>query len=137
MCGRQGPQVALGTAARKILEHVAARIHDGDDHSRQRFTESKRCRHRDKRNGVDTDPAHSQIPQNGNCQRDHDRNGGCRPDVACHTRLPGKVANAAGDKARQSKSKKRSPICRFIHTKSHEAVRPEWFQSLIASARDC
>ena len=34
-------QVAFGAPDREILQHVAAGIHDGDDHAGQRFAERK------------------------------------------------------------------------------------------------
>ena len=39
-------QVALGAANRKVLQHVAAGRHDGDDRSGQSFADRQSRRHR-------------------------------------------------------------------------------------------
>jgi hypothetical protein len=49
----QGFEIAFSAGHRKVLEYIAARVHDGDNDSGQCLAEDRRCGHRHKRNGVD------------------------------------------------------------------------------------
>jgi len=53
----QGSQISLGSSDGKILQNIAAGVHDCDDNPGEVLVERKRARHGDEGDGVDAYPA--------------------------------------------------------------------------------
>ncbi len=82
-------EVALGAAARKILQHGSTGIHDRDDDGRQRLVEQQRGTHRHERDGIHAEPADPEITQDRNRQHGNDGDAACSPKRVRRDREPG------------------------------------------------
>ena len=72
-------QIPFGASDRKILQHVAAGIHDGDDHAGQCLAERQRGGHRYERDRIDAHSSRQNVASDRDREtRDH-RNCACRP----------------------------------------------------------
>ena len=79
----QGLQVAFGSGDREVLEHIAARIHDGDNDARQIFAKRKRGGHRDESDCIDPHAAGQEVADHGDEQADNNRRGSRGPNPIC------------------------------------------------------
>ena len=72
-------QAALGPGNRDFLKHVAAGIHERDDRSGQRLTQSERRAHGDQGYGVDAEPPGNKVSNNRDRKSDDHRDRRERP----------------------------------------------------------
>ena len=94
-------QIPLGAGDREILEHVAARIHDGDHDRGQVLAERERGRHRDEGDGVDAEPAREEVADHRDQEAGHHGRGAGGPDPAGQLRTPGSPCEQAEHDSRQ------------------------------------
>ena len=108
-------QVALGSAAGEVLQHVAARIHDRNDHACERLTQCERSGHGYKGDGIHPDPADPKVVEDGYCQGGND--GCCReaPYPAGAHRPDKQMRRGAGEQADDREGKKCAMERRFSH----------------------
>ena len=95
----EGAQTALGSGYRDFLKHVAPGVHERDDRSGQRLTESKRRAHGNEGDGVDAEPSGGEVADDGDRKRDDHRDRGKRPAQPREFGPAGKIGRAAGPQA--------------------------------------
>jgi len=88
-------QAALGSGDRDFLKHVAAGIHESDDRSGQRLTQSDRRAHGNKGDGVDAEPPGNEVSNNGDRKSDDLRDRRERPAQLRQLGPAGKARHAA------------------------------------------